>query len=164
MGRTLSSPVNRKTQAVRSLRHELGACHSGFCGSRRPTPVPPQSDLPWRYAAGEALARAIYAPVVNGHRCTAAHMAILEPVLSESVLGTCLTIVGEAMQEAVKLARPSEGRTRYRVPAVRGRHILGRRAQGHRRGQAKPLQPDWKNVFQRDEWMESIRKVTAPPA
>ena len=58
------------------------------------------------YASGEAIARAIYAPVVNAHRCTAEHMAILEPVLSETVLGTCLTIVGEAMQEAVKLGVP----------------------------------------------------------
>ena len=33
-------------------------------------------------------------------------MAILEPVLSETVLGTCLTIIGEAVQEAVKLGVP----------------------------------------------------------
>jgi hypothetical protein len=25
------------------------------------------------------------------------------------------------------------------------------------------FQSDWKKVFQRDEWMESIRKITAPP-
>ena len=56
--------------------------------------------------SGEAIARAIYAPVLNSHRCTAEQMAILEPVLSETVLGTCLTIVGEAMQEAVKLGVP----------------------------------------------------------
>src|SRR5439155_18647420 len=42
----------------------------------------------------------------NSHRCTAGQMAILEPVLSETVLGTCLTIVREAMDEAVKLGVP----------------------------------------------------------
>ncbi|HXJ41573.1 MAG TPA: phosphogluconate dehydrogenase C-terminal domain-containing protein, partial [Bryobacteraceae bacterium] len=41
------------------------------------------------YSMGEAIARAMYAPVLKSHRCTAEHMAILEPVLSETVLGTC---------------------------------------------------------------------------
>lgn len=45
------------------------------------------------YAAGEEIARVIYKPVMKSHRCTAEQMAILEPVLSETVLGTCLTIL-----------------------------------------------------------------------
>jgi hypothetical protein len=49
------------------------------------------------YAPGEDIALAIYATVVTSHRCTAEQMAILEPVLSETVLGTCLTIIGEAV-------------------------------------------------------------------
>jgi D-apionate oxidoisomerase len=39
------------------------------------------------YAIGEKIARTIYAPVGVAHRCTAEQMAILEPVLSETVLG-----------------------------------------------------------------------------
>src|SRR5574341_590096 len=36
------------------------------------------------YARGEALARAMYAPVMNSHRVTAEQMAILEPALVET--------------------------------------------------------------------------------
>src|SRR5262249_42622108 len=61
-----------------------------------------------RYAQGEALARAIYAPVERCHRCTPIHMAMLEPVLSETVLGSCLTMVREAMDEAVWRGVPEQ--------------------------------------------------------
>ena len=62
------------------------------------------------YALGEAVARAIYAPVENAHRCTAHQMAVLKPVLSETVLGTCLTIIREAMDEAAAAGCPKPPR------------------------------------------------------
>jgi D-apionate oxidoisomerase len=126
------------------------------------------------YAAGEAIARAIYAPVVDAHRCTAEHMAILEPVLSETVLGTCLTIVGEAMQEAVRLGVPEAAARDFLLGHLKVElGIVFQLFEGatfsdgalHAIEEAKRslFQPDWKKVFQRDEWMESIRKITAPP-
>jgi hypothetical protein len=126
------------------------------------------------YAAGEAIARAIYAPVVDAHRCTAEQMAILEPVLSETVLGTCLTIVGEAMQEAVKLGVPEAAARDFLLGHLKVElGIVFQLFEGatfsdgalHAIEEAKRslFQPDWKKVFRRDEWMESIRKITAPP-
>jgi hypothetical protein len=127
------------------------------------------------YASGEAIARAIYAPVLKAHRCTAEHMAILEPVLSETVLGTCLTIVGEAMQEAVKLGVPEEAARDFLLGHLKVElGIVFKLFEGatfsdgalHAIEEAKRslFQPDWKKVFQREEWMESIRKITAPPS
>lgn len=127
------------------------------------------------YADGEAIARAIYAPVLNSHRCTAEHMAILEPVLSETVLGTCLTIVGEAMQEAVKLGVPEAaardfvlGHLKVELGIVfklfEGATFSDGALYAIEEAKRSLFQPDWKKVFQRDEWMESIRKITAPPA
>jgi D-apionate oxidoisomerase len=126
------------------------------------------------YAAGEAIARAIYAPVVDAHRCTAEHMAILEPVLSETVLGACLTIVGEAMQEAVNLGVPKAAARDFLLGHLKVElGIVFQLFEGatfsdgalHAIEEAKRslFQPDWKKVFQRNEWMESIRKITAPP-
>ena len=126
------------------------------------------------YANGEAIARALYAPVVDAHRCTAEQMAILEPVLSETVLGTCLTIVGEAMQEAVKLGVPEAAARDFLLGHLKVElGIVFQLFEGatfsdgalHAIEEAKRslFQPDWKKVFQRDEWMESIRKITAPP-
>lgn len=41
------------------------------------------------YALGEKVACAIYAPVMRAHRVTVEQMAILEPVLSETIGATC---------------------------------------------------------------------------
>jgi hypothetical protein len=60
------------------------------------------------YSLGEQIARVIYKPVMKSHRCTVEQMAILEPVLSETILGTCLTILREATDEAVRRGVPAE--------------------------------------------------------
>jgi hypothetical protein len=126
------------------------------------------------YANGEAIARAIYAPVVDAHRCTAEQMAILEPVLSETVLGACLTIVGEAMQEAVKLGVPEAAARDFLLGHLKvelgivfqlfeGATFSDGALQAIEEAKRTLFQPDWKKVFQRDVWMESIRKITATP-
>ncbi len=127
------------------------------------------------YSSGEAVARAIYAPVLQSHRCTPEHMAILEPVLSETVLGTCLTIVGEAMQEAVKLGVPEAaardfllGHLKVELAIVfqlfEGATFSDGALYAIEEAKRTLFQPDWKKVFRREEWMESIRKITAPPS
>ena len=47
------------------------------------------------YAKGEAIARAIFAPVMRAHRLTTEQMAILEPGLVETLSATCLYIIRE---------------------------------------------------------------------
>jgi D-apionate oxidoisomerase len=126
------------------------------------------------YAAGELIARTIYAPVGEAHRCTAEQMAILEPVLSETVLGTCLTIVGEAMDEAVRRGVPEAAARDFLLGHLKVElGIVFRLFPGatFSDGALKAIddakrvlfQPDWKRVFERDQWMESIRRITAPP-
>ncbi len=126
------------------------------------------------YAAGERIARIIYAPVVEAHRCTAEQMAILEPVLSETVLGTCLTIVGEAIQEAVRRGVPEPaardfvlGHLKVELGIVFRLFAGATFSDGALKAidDAKKVlfQPDWKRVFERGEWMESIRRITTPP-
>jgi D-apionate oxidoisomerase len=127
------------------------------------------------YALGESIARVIYAPVLKAHRCTAEHMAILEPVLSETVLGTCLTIVGEAVQEAVKLGVPEEAARDFVLGHLKvelgivfqlfpGATFSDGALKAIDEAKRSLFQPDWKKVFERDAWMESIRSITRPPA
>jgi D-apionate oxidoisomerase len=127
------------------------------------------------YAAGEAIARAIYAPVLNSHRCTPEHMAILEPVLSETVLGTCLTIVREAMDEAVKLGVPEAAARDFLLGHLKvelgivfqlfeGATFSDGALNAIEEAKRSLFQSDWKKVFGREAWMESIRKITAPPS
>ncbi len=126
------------------------------------------------YALGEDIARAIYAPVVTSHRCTADQMAILEPVLSETVLGTCLTIVGEAMDEAVRLGVPEAAARDFLLGHLKVElGIVFRLFEGatFSDGALKAIdeakqslfRPDWKSVFEPGAIAESIRKITTPP-
>jgi hypothetical protein len=62
----------------------------------------PESD----YARGESIAKLMYAPVMNAHRVTVEQMAILEPALSETVCGACVTVIREAVDEAVRRGVP----------------------------------------------------------
>ena len=58
------------------------------------------------YALCEEVARAIYAPVMNAHRCTVEQIAILEPAMSETVGATLCLAMREAVDEAVRRGVP----------------------------------------------------------
>lgn len=126
------------------------------------------------YAIGEQIARVIYAPVLKSHRCTPEQMAILEPVLSETVLGTCLTVVGEAVDEAVRLGVPEEaardfvlGHLKVELGIVfrlfEGATFSDGALKAIDQAKGSLFRPDWKKVFEREAWMESIRNITQPP-
>src|SRR5712692_10271401 len=123
------------------------------------------------YALGEAISRAIYAPVVDAHRCTPEQMAILEPVLSETVLGTCLTIVREAMDEAVKLGVPEAAARDFLLGHLKvelgivfqlfeGATFSDGALKAIDEAKRTLFQPDWKKVFEREAILESIRQIT----
>jgi hypothetical protein len=123
------------------------------------------------YATGEAIARAIYAPVVDAHRCTAAHMAILEPVLSETVLGTCLTVVREAMDEAVKMGVPEAAARDFLLGHLKvelgivfqlfpGATFSDGALKAIDEAKQTLFRPDWKRVFEPQAIQASIQKIT----
>jgi len=60
------------------------------------------------YAKGEAIARVIYAPILRVHRISTEQMAILEPALVETLGLTCVYMMKEAMDEAVRMGVPEE--------------------------------------------------------
>jgi len=124
------------------------------------------------YAIGEAVARAIYAPVQEAHRCTPYQMAVLEPVLSETVLGTCLTIVREAMDEAVRLGVPEAAARDFLLGHLKvelgivfqlfpGATFSDGALKAIDAAKRDLLRPDWKKVFETDSLMGSIRQITS---
>jgi hypothetical protein len=125
------------------------------------------------YATGEAIARAIYAPVTDAHRCTAQQMAILEPVLSETVLGTCLTIVREAMDEAVKMGVPEAAARDFLLGHLKvelgivfqlfpGATFSDGALKAIDEAKRNIFRPDWKQVFDAKAIADSIAKITKP--
>jgi hypothetical protein len=127
------------------------------------------------YALGEQIARVIYKPVMKSHRCTVEQMAILEPALSETVLGTCLTILREATDEAVRRGVPAEaardfllGHMRVELAIVfqekEGAVFSDGALKAIERAKPQIFRPDWKKVFEPEAIAESVRHITASDA
>lgn len=123
------------------------------------------------YPLGEEISRAIFAPVMNAHRVTVEQMAILEPVLSETVTATCLTIIREALDEAVRLGVPEAaardfvlGHLNVEIAIVFNELPNGTFSDGAKKAieKAKPqlFRPDWKRVFEPDAVRQSILDIT----
>ncbi|MBS1827911.1 MAG: NAD(P)-binding domain-containing protein [Acidobacteria bacterium] len=123
------------------------------------------------YADGEEIARVIYKPVMNSHRCTAEQMAILEPVLSETVLGTCLTILREATDEAARRGVPYQaardfilGHMRVELAIVfqekEGAVFSDGALKAIDRARSVIFKDDWKRVFEPEAIAESVAHIT----
>ena len=125
------------------------------------------------YGLGETIARQMFAPVMRAHRVTVDQMAILEPVLSETVTGTCLTIIKEALDEAVKRGVPEQaardfvlGHLGVEIAIVFQELPNGTFSDGAKRAIEKArtqlFQPDWKKVFEPEAVRQSILDITQP--
>ncbi|MUW13369.1 semialdehyde dehydrogenase [Halorubrum sp. CBA1125] len=60
------------------------------------------------YSKGEAIARDMYAPVRDAHRVTTEQMALLEPALVETLLGTCLDVICDGYERVVEMGVPED--------------------------------------------------------
>jgi D-apionate oxidoisomerase len=122
------------------------------------------------YAKGEALARVMWQPVIRSHRVTVEQMAYLEPVLSETVGATCITVIGEALEEAVRRGVPREAARDFILGhvhielAIVFREIDWNFSLGAQKAIAEAkeriFKPDWKRVFEPDELMRSVQSIT----
>jgi hypothetical protein len=123
------------------------------------------------YALGETIARQIYAPVMRAHRVTVEQMAILEPVLSETVTGTCLTIIREAMDEAVARGVPEQaardfvlGHLNVEIAIVFQELPNGTFSDGAKlaieKAKGELFKSDWKRVFEPEALRQSVLDIT----
>jgi hypothetical protein len=123
------------------------------------------------YALGETISRQIYAPVMRAHRVTVEQMAILEPVLSETVTGTCLTVIREAMDEAVARGVPEQaardfvlGHLNVEIAIVFQELPGGTFSDGAKlaieKAKSELFKPDWKRVFEPEALRQSVLDIT----
>ncbi len=120
----------------------------------------------------EDVSKRMYAPVIRSHRATVDQMAILEPVLSETVCATCLTIIREATDEAVRRGVSEAAAKDFilghlnvelailfdQLPGVRMSDAANKAVE---RAKTQLFAPDWKKVFERDAIAENIRMITS---
>ena len=123
------------------------------------------------YALAEDVAKRMYAPVMRAHRASVDQMAILEPVLSETITATCLTVIREATDEAVRRGVPEQAAFDFvlghinvelailfnQLPGVRMSDAANRAVE---RAKTEIFAPDWKKVFEREAITESIYAIT----
>ncbi len=127
----------------------------------------PESD----YERGVAIARHMFAPVMNAYRVTVEQMALLEPAMSETVILTCMFVMKEAIDEAVRRGVPAEaarefalGHMNINVGILFG-YLDAQFSDGARlaveRAKSVLFQPDWKRVFDLENVKAEVKAITA---
>lgn len=122
------------------------------------------------YTLGEAVVRAIFAPVMNVYRVTVEQMAILEPALSETVVLTCMVVITEAIEEAVAHGVPAQaardfilGHMNVNV-GILFKYINAELSDGAKlavsRARERIFQPDWKAVFEPENVLAEVKAIT----
>jgi hypothetical protein len=122
------------------------------------------------YAMGEQIARRMFAPVMNAYRVTVEQMAILEPALSETVVLTCMVIMREAIDEAVKRGVPADaardfvlGHMNINIGILFG-YSDARLSDGARlaveRAKDRLFKPDWRSVFDIENVVQEVKAIT----
>jgi len=122
------------------------------------------------YALGDQVARAIYAPVRQTYRVSVDQIALLEPGLSETVCASLLMVMRQAMDEVVARGVPTDAARDFLLGHM---NILGAVIFDEIEGQFSDacnkaiefgipvlMKEDWKRVFEPEEIMASIKRIT----
>jgi hypothetical protein len=121
------------------------------------------------YGRGEALARAMFAPILRTHRITVEQMAILEPAMAETVVLTCMFIMKEAMEEAVRRGVPEAaardflmGHINVNIGILFGylnTNFSDAALLMVERAKEQLIRPDWKQVFEPDNLRTQVDAI-----
>jgi D-apionate oxidoisomerase len=140
---------------VRAKQHIVSALMQG-----------PEAD----YARGEEVAKTIWAPVMNSHRVTVDQMALLEPGLSETLVGSLLDVMREALDEVARRGVPREAARDFLLghmnvlAAVIFKETEGVFSDACNKaiefGKPMLMKDDWKRIFEKDEIAASIERIT----
>jgi hypothetical protein len=122
------------------------------------------------YALGEQIARHMFAPVMNAYRLTVEQMAILEPAMAETVILTCMYVIREAVDEAVRHGVPAEAAREFALGHMNVNlgilfgYLDAQFSDGARlavaRAKSQIFQPDWKKVFEPENVMSQVKAIT----
>lgn len=124
------------------------------------------------YELGEQLARKMWGPILRSHRVTLEQMALLEPALSETVLGTCLTVIREGLDEAVARGVPSAAAWDFVMGHLNAEMAIifdmvpwslsDGALMAIDDAKRTIFQPDWRRVFEPESLRTSVERITAP--
>jgi hypothetical protein len=128
------------------------------------------------YALGEQLARDFFAPVTRAHRITVEQMAILEPAMAETTVACLISVIREALDEAIRRGVPPEAARDFmyghiKVPlGIAFGQVDFPFSDGAKLiieyGRQRLLRPDWKSVFEPEDVKQQVKTIvtgTLPP-
>jgi hypothetical protein len=126
------------------------------------------------YARGEALARVMFAPIIDAHRVTVEQMAILEPALAETTSAPAIMMIKEGLDEAIRRGVPAEAARAFLMGHINVQLAItfgeteARYSDGAlkmlREAQGKLFQPDWKKVFEPESVRAQLESILKPPS
>jgi hypothetical protein len=124
------------------------------------------------YAAGEKLAVEMYAPVMRSHRVTVEQMAMLEPAMAETISSMLVTVLGEALEEAVRRGVPREAAKDFMLGHVNIQLAIVFGEAGNpfsdackvaiEYGKRYMLKEDWRSLFDPDNVYRQIDVMLHP--
>jgi len=122
------------------------------------------------YALGDKIAQIFYSPVVRSHRVTLKQFALLEPGLSETVNGSLMQVLREAMDEVVAKGVSYDCARDFLLGHM---NVMGAVMFDEREGVFSDaaykaiefgvpvlMKDDWKRVFDDDEIAASVDRIT----
>jgi hypothetical protein len=122
------------------------------------------------YERGAAVIRLIFAPVVNVHRVTVEQAFMLEPVVAETTGATCIVVVKEAMDEAIRRGVPPQAARAFILGhlQIELAIVFGEIESPFSDGAKKAIEEatkalfrdDWKRIFEPEEMARSARSIT----
>ena len=122
------------------------------------------------YGLGEEIAKTIWAPVMRSHRLTVEQIALLEPGLAETLCGSLLSVMREAMDEVISRGVPADAARDFLLghmnvmTAVLFKEIDGVFSDACNKaiefGKPALMRDDWKRIFEPQEIADSIRRIT----
>lgn len=120
------------------------------------------------YAFGEQIVRLMFAPVLRTHRITLEQMILLEPAMAETVVLTCMFIMKEAMEEAVRRGVPEAAAMDFLMGHINvnlgiqygylNTDFSDAALLMVEKAKQQLIRPDWKKVF---EWASVDQQVDA---
>ncbi|MHB9032831.1 MAG: phosphogluconate dehydrogenase C-terminal domain-containing protein [Anaerolineae bacterium] len=122
------------------------------------------------YARGEALAQAMFSPILRTHRITVEHMALLEPAMAETVTLSCMTVMREALDEAIRRGVPEQAARDFMLGHMKvntgilfgflNAQVSDGARMAVQRARASIFQPDWRKVFEPEYLLAEVRAIT----
>jgi len=121
------------------------------------------------YVRAEQVVRAFFAPVLNAHRITVENMVLLEPVLVETTAATCVVIIKEALDEAIRRGVPADAARAFLLGHINVELaiVFGEIGSPFSDGALKAIhtakdilfKDDWKRVFDAEVVAASIDEI-----